>query len=229
VKFRYQKGLQNVNRWIKIVIPSLILSIVGAGGARADVTVDVSLELTVTSQITLAFNGLEMQVTAASGSPLFLDPTQQSTSFLTNANYVFSGQSFDAVNSLPYWTNFNPDITPNASQIVGGDSTADFLNVTLGPGTYLLAEVAYDLPSNASGPILVLPVNDPGATYFQDEDSSPYSYSYGFNTDTNTGTFVINTTAVPEPSSSTIVLISASLGGLLWYRRHRKASRTAKN
>ena len=211
-------------RLIKVVIPALILSMVGASGLRADQTVDVTLDLTVTNQITLAYVGLEMQVSAAVGNPLFLDPTVQPTSFLTAANYVFAGQSSDGDFSLPYWTQFNPDITPNASQIIGGDSTVTTLNVTLAPGTYLLAVVEYDLPSNVTGPVQVLPENDPvGATYFQDENSSSYSYSYGFDTGTNTGTFTINTAAVPEPSSSTLLAISVGLFGSIWYRGRRKS------
>lgn len=224
-----------MNRWLKIVVSAFIASIVTANGVRADQTVDVTIDLTVTSQITLTFVGLEMQVSAEAGQPLFLDPTLglQPYSFLTDTNYVFYGQSYDEQNppsnpsppptSLPpaFWLNYNPDVYPG-TEIIGGDSTATLTDVTLAAGTYLLAVVAYDLPDGVTGPVQVLAVNDPNQTFFQDENSTPYSYTYGFDTGTNTGTFTINPAAVvPEPSSATLLAISAGLSGLVWYRRHR--------
>ena len=204
-----------------------ILVELSAPSAPAD-QVTVDFYVTATSDLTLAYTGLELVINPV-GSPAsipdFLSGTDQPTAFLNAPNYVFYGQSVDWDTPQPFWSNPFASPPPNnypAGEITGGDSTdAPAGSVTLVANqTYLLAEVTYEFQSPGDM-FTVGVVNDPLQTYFQDQNSNSYTIA-AFNSSTNTFTI---SASVPEPSSSTMLAISSSFGGLFWHRRHRRATR----
>jgi hypothetical protein len=219
------KEHQKVSRWIRVAACAVILFELSASSAPAD-EVTVDFYVTATSDLNLAFTGLELVISPVgtpASIPSFLASNDQPTAFLDDPSYVFQGQSSDSQFGLPFW---NPPFTsppPNNypdGEINGGDAVYNAASVTLTANqTYLLAEVTYSVPSSGDT-FTVGVVNDSSQTYFQDENGNNYTIT-SFDGSTNTFTIAA---AVPEPSSSTMLAISSSLGGLLWYRRHRKTS-----
>ncbi len=60
-------------------------------------------------------------------------------------------------------------------------------------------------------------------TYFQDQYTNPLNIvSYTYNSDL--AGQVITISAVPEPASSTMLVISSTLCGVFWYRGYRRGS-----
>jgi hypothetical protein len=224
-----------VTRWIKVLACVVVLLEVTASSAQAQpppTTVTVDFYVTATSDLELAYTGLELVINPV-GSPMstpaFLSGADQPTAFLNDPSYVFYGQSFDyAILSPPaFWSDPGPSPGPNsypAGEITGGDAAFPASYVTLvADQTYLLAEVSYNVYSPGDTFTLGV-INEYSQTYFQDQNSNNYTIT-SFNSSTNTFTIAAS---VPEPSSLTMLAISSSLCGLLWYRSHRKASRTPK-
>lgn len=220
-----QKGSPKVKHRKRVFALAVILLGAATNAARADFTTD--LYVTATSNLTLYAFQLDLTlvpVGSTTSFPTFLDPSGQPSAFLDDSNYVFYQQSFAYDNSLPFWlseqTGPPPYDYPNG-EIIGGDETdAAQGYVTLTAGTkYLIGEVTYNVPS-PSDTFQVVPTSG-GQTYFQDQNSNSYTIM-SFNADT--GTFTIS--AVPEPSSSTLLAISSALCGSLWYRGLRKGRTT---
>ena len=225
-----------MNRWMRILACLVVLLGVTASSAQAQsppTTITEDFFVTATSDLELSFTGLELVINPVgfpTSNPAFLSGADQPTAFLNESNYVFFGQSSDWNSGLPtppgvpFWSDPTASPPPNtypAGEINGGDATSPASFVTLTANqVYLLAEVSYSVPSPGDTFTLGV-VNDPGHTYFQDQNSNNYTIA-SFDSTTNTFTISANV-AVPEPSSLTMLAISSGLGGLLWYRRKQKA------
>ncbi len=86
--------------------------------------------------------------------------------------------------------------------------------------TYLLAQVQFSVPMGAmlGDTFQISLVSDPNFTYFEDLNGNNLNYSASGG--------LVTVTAVPEPSSLTLMAISA-LSGLLWYRGRRRTTGTS--
>jgi len=212
-----------------LTVATLLLGLT-ATCARADLSINLSditlganntgtLDVTATtsSGFTLSQFGLELLITSV-GSPMtqlqFASP-QPDPGFIYNSpNYVFAGQSFGAVNGLPFWNLPTPGYAP--VDIVGGDAVASIFGsppgyVTIAGGsTVYLATVELYVPQGTPlNQFQVSLVSGPN-TYFGDQNGNSLPY----------------TTGVPEPSSLTVVALSG-LSGLFWcYWRSRKHARS---
>jgi len=219
-----------VNRLIRAFTFAMILAGLMASGARADLAINLStvtlvanntgimdISATSSSGFTLSQFGLELLITSV-GSPItqlqFASPQPDPGFIFGNPNYVFAGQSFGAVNGLPFWGVPTPGYAP--VDIVGGDAVASIFGSPPGsvsiPGgsTAYLATVDFYVPQGTQlNQFQVSLVNGPN-TFFDDQNGNPLPY----------------TTGVPEPSSLTVVVLSG-LSGLVWcYWRGRKRGRS---
>ena len=227
-----------MNRWIRVFALSIVVFGAATALARADITVSLS-------NVDVASGGVgTMDIYASSNSSdelnffnlkLLITPTEMPSSTLTfnssqpdfadnNSNYIFYGMSSLGAG---FWGPPKDTLNGNDTSISGGDSdSADGGNgyVTLSSTPVLIAEVQFQSASGATpgDTFLVSLVCNPGLTTFQDAngDVFPYTVAKGGGMVTVVPAAVV----VPEPSSSTTVAISSGLAGLLWYRRHRKAS-----
>jgi len=224
-----------VSRLIQAFTGAVFLLGLTATSARADLSINLSditlganntgtldVLATTSSGFTLSQFGLELLITSV-GSPTtqlqFASPQPDPGLIYNNTNYVFAGQSFGAVNGLPFWGSPTPGFAP--VDIVGGDAVASIFGsppgyVTIpGASTVYLATVELYVPQGTQlDQFHVSLVNGPN-TFFDDQNGNPLPY----------------TTGVPEPSSWTVVAVS-SLSGLLWcywWGRNRGQSRRDQN
>jgi hypothetical protein len=207
------------------VVVSLSNVNMAAGGIG---TMDVSV--TSTGAATLSSFGLGLVITPVgtpSSIPYFLPSAVQPIAFYDSTNYVFYQQSFksDPVfgGPSPFWYDPSASPPPNsypAGEITGGDR-ADSTGpgyVTLGSGdTYLLAQVQFSVPVGAipGDQFQISLMSNTGLTYFNDQNGNPLTIQSAGG-----GLVTIAGAAVPEPSSSTMLVI-AGIGGLLWFCRRR--------
>jgi hypothetical protein len=193
-------------------------------------TADVYFYITGSSSENLASFQLQLQITPVAAGQLqfaHVDPSAsppiylQSDSFISNSNYVFSGNS-TATSPFTFWNSTSTTIYPDDT-ITGGDTgasgfTQTFPNPNTTDGRYLLAGVQVVAgPGTAPGESFVISlVQD--STYFDDTDGNPLDYSYAF------APVDIENATVPEPSS---LVLATGMGGLVslvsCWRSRRKA------
>ena len=171
----------------------------------------------------LNYFNLELLITTIGSPTSLLEFTTSQADFSTNPDYVFYNNSS---NDGAFW---RPPYTTNTlnDTISGGDTdSADSGNgyVTLPTTNVLIAQVQFQAAPGATpgNQFQVSLVSDPSFTTFQDPNSNAFNYTV------NADGGVVTIGAVPEPASSTMWAISI-LCGLLWHRRHRKASVTANS
>jgi hypothetical protein len=230
-----------VKRSIQAFAFAIILVGLTATRARADVAITVdngtvapggtgTVDITVTSNMsdTLSSFGLELLITLQPGTTSLLQFTLTQPDPFGNPNYVFYGASSKSDLAIPFWGPpfQSSPITgyPNDS-ITGGDSDdgSGLGYVTIGssvgqPNTFLASVQFQAAPGATPGDQFQISlVNDPNFTYFDDQNGNPLTYT------STPGTVLVasEVSAVPEPSSLTVVALSG-LSGLLWcYRRNR--------
>jgi len=221
-----------VSRLIKAFVFAIILLGLTASGARAELAISVgsstvapdgigTVDITITPNHghTLSDFGLELQITPV-GATSFLQFTSSQPDPYGNSNYVFYNQSLKQLLDLPFWSVPSSPPSPLVS-ITGGDSSSlGYVFIPKGSTEYL-ATVQFEAAPGATvgDKFTISLVNDPGQTYFDNKNGQPLYY-------TSTPGTVMVVSAVPEPSSSTVVLLSG-LSGLLWCywrgRRHRQS------
>jgi len=217
-----------VNRSIQAFAFAIILLGLTATRARAgaiitldDVTVAPggmgTMDITITSNSgdTLSLFSLALQITQMPGTTSYLEFTGGVDPPYSNSNYVFSNQSFNLDFGQPFW---GPPFTTvyTYDSISGGDSA----DPAVGPGyvtitgTLLLATVQFQAlgtnPGDQFQISLVPPTYDLSnvSTQFDDQTGALFNY-------TSTGGTVTIASAIPEPSSWTLLALSG-LSGLLW-------------
>ena len=156
-----------------------------------------------------------LNITGGNGI-VFSDP--QSESFLSDGNYVFSGRSSNVNNALP------------ASLVGGGGSTIAVADVSYDPASLpfpgdplpfvlpgaglpaLLARIEFEAVSAG-----IFNVDfDPGSSF------SDVNFA-NFNFTSSGANITVNAAAVPEPATITLVCVTGLVGGVMRYRRRRKA------
>ncbi len=159
-------------------------------------------------------NNLQLQITTTTGSST-LQFTSSQPDFLSNSNYVFTGNSFDQDLGVTF---FNTPTSVNTSNdtISGGDSNDGNTGpgyTTITPGSnFLLATVQFQAALGAT-PGDSFSIALTSNSNFLDNNSSTVGY-------TSTAASVIIAAGVPEPSS----VILAAFGGvaLFYYTANRK-------
>jgi len=180
-------------------------------------TMDIAVTSNSLASDTLSQFSLALQITQKPGTTSFLTFTGGVDPY-NNPNYVFSGESFNVNNGLPFW---GPPFTTiyTYDSISGGDAAnplGTFVTIpsTVGEPNSLLATVQFQAlgtnPGDQFQISLVPPTYDPSnvSTQFDDQNGALLNY-------TSTGGTVTITSVVPEPSSLTVVALSG-LSGLLW-------------
>jgi len=234
-----------VNRSIRALAFAIILLGLTAARARADLTITVGSDLTLapggtgTIDITLTTDhphtlmdfGLELQITPVlQGMPpmppsallQFSPGADQPTPPFGASSYVFAGQSSDADGPSPFWS--DPFLTNYQNDTILGGDAAD---PSKGPGyvplsttsTYLLATVQFFDPGGNTGDTFMIQLVPGGNTYFDNKNGDELNYT------PTVGTVMI-ASAVPEPSSLTIVALSGLSGLLFCYVRGRRHGQT---
>jgi len=230
-----------VNRSIQAFAFAIILLGLTATHARADLNIALgndlnlapggigTIDITVTSNNndTLSAFGLELLITLGTPTPTSLltftggiDPSYSSSS------YVFFGQSSNSDYGSPFWgaPYQSSPVTGYASDSISGGDSADplagpgYVSITSTP--LLLATVQFQAAPGATPgdtfQISLVPTN-PLLTYFQYDQNPDHLLNY-----TSAPGTVTIASAVPEPSSLTIVALSGLSGLLLCYVRGRK-------
>jgi len=222
-----------VNRSIQAFAFAMILLGLTATRARAGViialdnvtvapggtgTMDIAVTSNSLASDTLSQFSLALQITQKPGTTSFLTFTGGVDPY-NNPNYVFSGESFNVNNGLPFW---GPPFTTiyTYDSISGGDAAnplGTFVTIpsTVGEPNSLLATVQFQALGTNPGDQFQISVISAG-TEFDDQNGNPLTI------DSITGGTVTIASAVPEPSSLTIVALSGLSGLLLCYVRGRK-------
>jgi len=213
-----------VNRSIQALAFAIVLLGLTAARARADLAISLdnvtvapggtgTMDIFVTSNNNdpLSLFSLTLQITQMPGTTSFLTFTGGVDPY-NNPNYVFSGESFNVNNGIPFWGLPFPTIYTNDS-ISGGDAAnplGAFVTIpsTAGGPNSLLATVQFQaLGTNPGDQFLISVVS--ATTEFDDQNGNPLTIN------SITGGTVTITSVVPEPSSLTVVALSG-LSGLLW-------------
>ena len=187
-------------------------TIVAGSTGTLDVTIESSTDL-------LQSFGFEFRITTAGTTRLeFVDP--QGDSQLTDSNYVFSGDSFNEINSFPVGA-VSTVTVPNDT-FVGGDSTDSFLDVNLTTSKLLatldlttLTALAPQVGDTFSVSLLANSIN----TFFADSGFFPL-LSIDMTHSDLTGTVTV--VPIPEPTSLAVWSL-LGVGGLVHRRRRRQA------
>jgi len=215
-----------VNRSIQAFAFAIILLGLTATRARAGVIITLddvtvapggtgTMDIAVTSDSvpgdTLSLFSLTLQITQMPGTTSFLTFTGGVDPY-DNPNYVFSGESFNVNSGSPFWS--LPYTTIYTYDSISGGDAANPLGAfviipsTVGEPNSLLATVQFQALGTSPGDQFQISVVSLG-TEFDDQNGNPLNY-------TSTPGTVTITSAVPEPSSLTLVALSG-LSGLLWY------------
>lgn len=185
---------------------------VGSANIPSGGTGTVDVYVTSTSNDMLGVTSLQFDISRISGASLLEFANPQSNSFLSQTNYVFAGDSFDYINSIPFFGPPFTTVTPNDT-VSGGDNTNDFTNVTLTTGQpYLLA--ALTVQSQAGAPVgdLFSISLDPSSQFLLSDFATQVPYT------STPGTITISPAfSTPEPATWTLLISGGSF--LFWWRR----------
>jgi hypothetical protein len=206
-------------RFLTVVVLATLCSPV-----RSDIIVDVQdasiaangtgfVDVLISSNGTLtdlmASFSFEFQISAPTlnGALRFSAVQSNSETTATGPDYVFLGDS----------QNFNAQqLIPSEQTLVGGDGASGNVNIAGGP--FLMARLELEhltgTPLAAVGETFTISLT-PGNSDFLDENV--LSLTQGTH---SSGTITITSAAVPEPTS-TAVLLAGSVAGLWWRRRKR--------
>ena|ERR1035438_6375156 len=125
--------------------------------------------------------------------------------------YVFTGDSFDVINSFPLVTNTLPGLTVEASDF----SNSGAGDVVASGGTVAVGRVMFDIANNATPGQFAVTFETTGINSLSDNNGS----ALPFTTQDGTITITPNTT-VPEPSQGGLMICAlAGLAILLQRRR----------
>ena len=125
---------------------------------------------------------------------------------LIDPNYVFVGNSFDFITSVPVGA-----VIPGGTKYIGSDITNDLVPVTLALTDRLLFQL--DISALTEGTYTIS--LDAGVTSFFSDQNDPLGTPVLVNSTAGT----LKVIATPEPSS--LLLISLGSAGMLAFRRRR--------
>jgi hypothetical protein len=190
---------------------SIILNVqsvtVAAGTSGA--SIDINVQNTGPTQNIAAFS---LALSVAGSGVIF---TGGNTS--TTLTYLFNGDSFDVINSLPYTTVPPPNgQSVQASDLSNSGAGTDMGAVTLGLG-HLFFDVAANVTPGVYGVTIVPDCSNPNAcTSFSDSAFNNVPFSLGSN-----GTITVTgTSGVPEPA--TLLLALFAVPAIALHRRLRR-------
>jgi len=203
----------SVSRAANISVSSAVFS-----PTDSSISVQVLLENNTSSVLNLAAFSFELEVTPVSPRRVEFDAISQPDS-LTNANYVFFGNSADQTTPTTPWA-VNSTGSGVNNDFVFSDTTDNTLNMSVAANSSkLLANIRLVPGSGAarpqSGDVFTLSFVAAGTSII-DENLAPVTFTTG------TGTL---TAAVPEPSTYALALIGSGLMATV-ARRRRKALRS---
>jgi hypothetical protein len=224
----HTKGSRKVNRLIQSFALAFVVLALAAVPARADLVITLSdisaapgstdtmnINITSSDSETLSFFELKLLITPGVVSPTFTTAQNDPTG---DPNYVFLNESSTGPGN-PFWG--PPGFTNYAGDtITAGDtdsSSQGFVTIpsAIGLPHSFLAAVQFFVPGG--GPLpdqftisLVTPT-----TEFDDQNGNPITDF------TVQGGVVTIESAVPEPSSLTMLTLSGA-GGLFWYWRRQR-------
>jgi len=200
---------------VGLVVPvraDLIISVESANVASGGTgTVDVFV--TSTNNDSLGVTSLQFDISRISGASTLQFTNPQSNSFLGQSNYVFTGNSFDSINSVSFFGSPTTTVTPNDT-LLGGDNTNDFTNVTLTSGQpYLLAALTVQSQTGAAVGDQFQISLDPSSSFLLSDFSPTAPYT------SDPGTITISPPSVATPEPGTLTLLISGGGVLLLCRR----------
>lgn len=222
-----------IRRNFSILLSTACLLVAAASGRAANISVSsavfsptdssisvqVLLENNTSSVLNLAAFSFELEVTPVSPRRVEFDASSQPDS-LTNANYVFFGNSADQTTPTTPWA-VNSTGSGVNNDFVFSDTTDNTLNMSVpANSSKLLANIRLVPGSGAarpqSGDVFTLSFVSAGTSII-DENLASVTFT--------TGTGTLTATAVPEPSTYALALISSSLMANV-ARRRRTALRS---
>jgi len=215
--------LTTLGAWLALACSAEAALVITIGTIHLDPGASGYLDVTIQSDNAIPGDplqayGFEYRITRLYGTGRleFVDP--QPTGFLTDSQYVFFGNSFDYVNTLPVGGVSQTD--QPADTFIGGDSTNDGENVTVTTTSKLLTRLqvtsAAGLPTQPDDVYQVALISG-GSTFFQDKDSNDILYS------STSGRVYIT----PEPGSLVAVVSGGVVLACLGWRRARRKKAAA--